>query len=319
MPCKCDNHQKEPILRVAVLLLMFCVLAFSSDIKPKKIYTLDSIAVDMVLRGSLLYACTEKGDIYEIGKTAKKIYSLPHIVAEKRTQKAISLDVAPIAKTTVVGAEDGYLYVSKNKLLQKSSFHTQSVIKKVLLLSDNLVLIGLVSSQIVLFDIASNKTIYSVQIGSSPFSDMALSADKKSVAIGGEAGTVYILDCATGKLKAVYKNTNLDNIYKLDYQNHMILTAGQDRKSTLITETGIVKAKFDAEFLVYAAAISPSSAKAAIAINEQNDIAIYDTLTKSHIATARGQNATLNRIVFLNETEFASCADENKILIWRIK
>jgi WD40 repeat protein len=306
-------------LRVAILLLSFCLFVFGSDIKPKKSYTLDSPAADMVFRGSTLYACTEKGDIYEIAKAAKKIYSLPHLAAQKRAQKASSLDIAPNTKTLIVAAEDGSLYVSKNKLLQKSSFHTNSVIKKVLLVSDSVALIALVSSEIALFDITNNKLIYSVQVSSSPFSDMALSADKKTAAIVGEAGVVYMLDVASGKIKAAHKNINLDNIYKIDYQNRMILTAGQDRKATLVSESGVVKVKFDADFLVYAAALSPAAAKAAIAIDEQNNIAVFDTLTKSRIATAKGHNATLNRIVFLNETEFASCADENKILIWGIK
>lgn len=309
-------------MRAVVLLLSFFLFAFGGDIKPKKIHTIDSAATDMVSRDKALYACSEKGSVYEIGAKVKKLYSLPPITTangEKRVQKAFSLDVLSGAKSAVVAAEDGYLYVAKNSVLQKSGFHTNSVIKKIVLVSENIVLVGLVSSQIALFDIANNKTIYSVQISSSPFSDMALSADKKSAAIVGEAGVVYIIDVANGKIKAAHKNINLDNIYKIDYQNRMILTAGQDRKATLLGETGAVKARFDAEFLVYAVALSPSASKAAVATDEQNNISIFNTLTKSKIATAKGHNATLNRIVFLNETEFASCAEENKILIWGIK
>jgi len=308
-------------MRFFLIAILACTL-FAADIKPKQSIKLDSPVLDMVFRKKL-YASSQKGDIYEItGQKARKLYSLSHIVTpigEKRAQKALTLDATDEAKMVAVGGEDGCLYVLQNGSLQKSGFKTDSVIKKVVLLNENLVLLGLVSSQVMLFDIQKNKLVYSMQIGTSPLSDMALSADKKTIAMGGEAGTVYLIDSMSGKVKASYKNTNLDNIYKLDYQNKMILTAGQDRRSTLINESGAVKAKFEGEFLIYAAALSPSGGKAAVAINEQSDIALFDTIAKSRIGTAKGHQATLNRIVFLNENELASCADENKILIWGIK
>jgi len=302
-------------MRFLSLLAICCLLAFGGDIKPIKSVPLSSAATDMVFRGQHIYASTSKGDIYQITKSgqAKKIYSLP------TTQKALSLDALNDPSTVVAGGEDGYLYTVQNKILKASTFKTNSVIKKISLVSQNLVLIGLVSSQITLFDISKNKSVYSVQIGTSPLSDMALSSDKKSVVVVGEAGVVYIIDVLGGKIKKAFKNVNLDNIYKVDYQNTLILTAGQDRKSVLMSDSGVIKAKFDGEFLVYAAALSPSASFAAAALNEQSDISVFSTLTKSLIATAKGHNATLNRIIFMSENEFASCADENKILIWRIK
>lgn len=307
-------------MKLMFALLCLTALLFASDIKPKKSIKLDSPALDMVIKNSKLYACTEKGDVYEVDSRAKKIYSLPQTTlpsGSKGIQKAFTLDVS--SANIAVGAEDGSLYISKGNALIKSGFSTNSVIKKIAFVSDNLILIGLVSSQVVLFDISKNKSVYSLQIGTSPFSDLALSKDTKTAAIGGEAGTVYLLDVQGGKIKKTYKNVNLDNIYKIDYQSSVIITAGQDRKATVMTDSGIVKTKFEGEFLIYAAALSPSAAKAAVATKEQNDIEVFDVVTKSKIALAKGLSSTLNRIVFLNEHEFAACADENKILIWGIK
>lgn len=311
-------------MRILTLLLIFCFLLLGDDIKPQKSIKISSPATDLVFRGQKIYASTDKGDIYEISKSgqAKKIHSLPHMVTpegQKIAQKALTIDVSPTSKTIVIAAEDGYLYCLEKGALKPTGYKTNSTIKKVAMLSDTLVLVGLVSSQITLFDISKNKAVYSVQIGTSPFSDMALSSDKKSAAIAGEAGVVYILDTANGKIKKAFKNVNLDNIYKIDYQNGFILTAGQDRKAVLLADSGVIKARFGGEFLIYAAGLSPLASKAAIAINEQSDIAVFDTATKSQIVTAKGHNAILNRIVFLNENEFVSCADENKILTWRIK
>lgn len=309
-------------MRLFLTAILAALTLFGDDIRPTHIIRLDSPALDMVFRKKL-YLSTEKGDIYEvIGQKTKKLYSLPHFITpmgDKKAQKALTIDVNEDNKEAAVGGEDGCLYISKGGHLLKSGFKTESIIKKVLFVNDNLVLIGLVSSQVTLFDIQTNKALYTIQIGTSPLSDMALSQDKKTAAIGGEAGIVFMLDSMNGKLKASYKNVNLDNIYKIDYQNKMIITAGQDRKAVLLREGGTVKKKLEAEFLVYAAALSPSASKAAVAIDEQSDIAVFDTFSYSKIATAKGHNATLNRIVFLSETEMASCADENKILIWRIK
>lgn len=312
-------------MRVATALLFFLTtIVLGAEIKPQKTIRLDSAATDMVLRDANLYLSTAKGDALELSQNSKpkKICSLPHITTpagERRTQKALTVDAATHSKIVAIGGEDGNLYICKNSQVNKSAFHTDSVIKKLLFLSDTKVLIGLVSSQVVLFDITANKVAYSLQVSSSPLSDMAASEDKKTVAIVGEAGNLYLFDVASGKIKKIYKNVNLDNIYKVDYKKGMLLTAGQDRKATLMSDYGTIKARFDGEFLIYAAGLSPLAQKAAIATTERNDIAVYDTNTKSLLAIAKGHNATLNRIVFLSETSFASCADEDKILIWGIK
>ncbi len=308
-------------MKILLTLLSLAILTFGADLRPKKIVKLDSPALDMVVRSSKLYACSEKGDVYEISQKSKKLYTLPQIVTPdgtKRAQKALTLDVATNGNVAV-GAEDGYLYLSKGNTLVKSGFATKSIIKKISFVSDNLILIGLVSSQIVLFDTLKNKIVYSLQVSASSFSDLAISNDKKTAAIAGEAGAVYLLDIPSGKIKKVYKNVNLDNIYKIDYQSGLIITAGQDRKATVITDGGVIKAKFEGEFLIYAAALNPSATKAAIATKEENDIEVFDISSKTKIAVAKGLLATLNRIVFLNENEFAACADENRILIWGIK
>lgn len=307
-------------MKTVIALMLSALIAFGADIKPKKIIKLDSPSLDMVVKNHKLYACSEKGDVYEVSARAKKLYTLPPMVTQdgKSQQKALTLDISP-NNTVVVGGEDGSLYVSQSGKLVKTGFSTRSVIKKVAVVSENLVIIGLVSSQAILYDISKNKTVYATQIGSSPLSDLALSDDKKTAAIGGEAGTVYLLDVASGKIKKAYKNVNLDNIYKIDYHLGVVITAGQDRKATVITDNGMLKARIEGEFLVYAAALSPSASKAAVATKEDNDIEVFGVNPNTKIALAKGLSSTPNRIVFLNESEFAACGDENKILIWGIK
>ena len=311
-------------MRIYVFLAVFAALLFGGDIKPHKSVSLDSPAIDISYNSKALYISTSKGDILEIDKNKKpkKIASLPQIPSQlggMRHQKAFTLDVSKSGSVLYVGGEDGYLYTIGGGAFKKTQFKTQAVIKKVSAISDTTVLIGLVSSQVILYDTAKNKKIYEIQVSTSTFGDMATSEDGKTAAIATEAGAIHMLDVQSGKIKTVYKNVNLDNIYKTDYKNKTIITAGQDRKSTVMTDGGAIKAKFDGEFLIYAVALSPSGARGAVAVNEQNDIAVFDIPSKTKIAVAKGHTATLNKILFLNENEFVSAADENKIIFWSVK
>lgn len=305
---------------LAFILLTFMQLV-ASEIKPISVIKTDSPMLDLAINGSNVYASSAKGDIFQIeqGKL-KKLCSLPKITTpynDQIFQKALSLDVFGNGQIAI-GAQDGNLYLYSNNTLSKSGFKTDSIIKKVAFVSKGSVLILLISGQVVLYDIEKNKQIYATQIGTSPLSDIALSKDKQVCAIVGEAGYVYIFDIKSGKLKNTYKNVNLDNIYKVSYQNGMILTAGQDRKATLLKDNGEIVVKLNSEFLVYGCALNGNASKAAYNCNEQNDICIYDINSKN-TAYAKGSSASLNRILFIDDKKFVSVADENKILIWSVK
>ncbi|MEY4504598.1 MAG: hypothetical protein RL154_894, partial [Pseudomonadota bacterium] len=219
-------------------LLFLVYYAFCGDIKPEKTVILDSSVLDLTYDGASLYASSAKGDIYlAYPNKLQKLFSLPKIKTpynEIVLQKALSIDL--FNKKIAIGAQDGNIYIGANKALAKSGFKTDSVIRKALFVSDIKLIICLIDGQIVLYDMAQNKTIYSTQISHSPLNDMALSADKKTAAIVGEAGYVYMFDVVSGKLKTTYKNVNLDNIYKLDYKSSYIITAGQDRRATLLSD-----------------------------------------------------------------------------------
>lgn len=308
-------------MKILAFLLLNFILLFANDIKPIAVIKTDSVMLDLTLKGTNLYSSSSKGDIYEIGQgKLKKLCSLPKITTpynDQILQKALTLDISENSQIAI-GAQDGNMYFCQNNTLSKSGFKTDAIIKKVAYISQNSVLILLISGQVVLFDTEKNKQVYSAQISNSPLGDFAISADKQTAAIVGEAGYVFMFDIKNGRLKATYKNVNLDNIYKVSYKNKMILTAGQDRKATLLKESGEIVAKLNSEFLVYGCALNDSATKAVYSCSEQNDICIYDIASKN-MTIAKGSSATINRIVFFDDKKFASVADENKILIWSTK
>ena len=104
----------------------------------------------------------------------------------------------------------------------------------------------------------------------------------------------------------------------IDFKNQIILCAGQDRRGIIFDTQSKSYERFDGSFLIYAGALSPSGNLGAFAFNEQNDIVIFDLLTKAKKHTLKGQKSTLNTIVFVNEKELVSGSDDQFILIWRL-
>ncbi len=185
--------------------------------------------------------------------------------------------------------------------------------------TNNIVILALISGDVVRFDLAANKITASISTGTSSISDMSISEDGKVVYVGGESGIVSVMDAKDLRIFARYQGGNVDNIYKLDTKNSFVLTAGQDRRAILYNKNGKVARRWDGSFLIYSAALSPSAKSAALTLDEQNNITVVDTGTGTVRAVAKGHFSTLNRIVFFDENSFASCADENKIYIWRTK
>jgi WD40 repeat protein len=301
-------------MRIILLLFFFVIASLALELKPTVSVKLSSPAIDMVCRGGKLYASCANGEVLAIEKTGKisERYRLP-------TQAGRAMSIDSDAGLIAIGAEDSFVYFVQNGKIQKSSIKSSSVIKKILFAGGGRLLVGNIGAEVSSYELLGQKKIYSVQVDASTFSDMALSPDKKSICAVGEAGVVHILDASNGRKKAQLKGGNVDNIYKVEWQNERIITAGQDRRVIVYGANGTIAARFDAAFLVYSAALSPSAKICAAAVDEQNNIALFDIASQTKIHNAKGHAATLNRIVFIDENSFASAADENKILIWRIK
>jgi WD40 repeat protein len=310
-------------MKYLLLGIVLSVYIWGAVITPKLSITTSSPVLDFVLEGKNIWAGTANGEVLHIntkGKILSKIL-LPPIVdswGEKGAQKILSIDVAPDGKTLVLAGEDGWLYLVKEGKPVKTSFSTKTVVKKIGFITQTRVIISLLSNEVVFFDLQTDKVIKTLSGGTSPLSDMALSTDKKIAIIAGEAGVVSVIDTGIMKIIRRIQGGNVDNIYKLDLQNAHIITAGQDRRAILYTLDGKSYTRFEGTFLIYAAALSPKAERMAASMDEENLITVYDTIKRQKIATAKGHSATLNRILFVDEKRFVSCADENKILFWEL-
>ncbi|MDD5717921.1 MAG: hypothetical protein PHW64_09020 [Sulfuricurvum sp.] len=310
-------------MRLLIAVFLFTLTLSAGVLTPKTTLRTSSPILDFVVHEGEVWAGTENGEILKISPKGKLLFSLkiPPITdswGETKGQKIMSLDLSPDTKLLAVAGEDGSLYVARGGKITKTAYSTRTVIKKIAFFSDTRVVLALLSNEVVFFDLVTNKTLKTLNGGTSPLSDLALSSDRKLAAIAGEAGNVSLIDTGAMKIVKVIRGGNVDNIYKIDFKNAHIVTAGQDRRAIVYTQNGKSYLRFDGTFLIYAAALSPSASRMAAAMDEQNLITVFDVAKREKIATAKGHETTLNRIVFIDEKRFVSCADENKILFWEI-
>ncbi|PID47910.1 MAG: hypothetical protein CR967_02595 [Proteobacteria bacterium] len=314
-------------MRVFVLVVLFFGFLFAKP--PHASIKSSGNVMDLVFKKGLLYAATDNGfiDIYELNSTKLK----QKIVFEKIKDftknligaKVYSIDVGKNGEILCV--IQGKSFYRKLVLIQNGevkillNLNKKLMIKKAKFVSENEVLIALLSNEIILYDIKQNAFIYRRGLSHSQFSDFALNEQKNRLACSDESGNVSIIDVKSGKKLQVLSGANVDNVYKLDFKGGKILTAGQDRRGILYDLKKGNFHRFDASFLIYACALSKDAKFGALPINENNDIAIFNLKTKKQITLLKGQESTLNSIIFIDENTLVSGSDDKNIKIWRIK
>jgi len=209
------------------------------------------------------------------------------------------------------------LFVERQgKLTQILSPDDKEAIIKARFIDPTHILLGYLGDEAALLDIDSKKERYHVQLGESKFSDFALNEKRTKAVFACESGILSVIDVQTGKIMKRLKGQNLDNVYRVDFKNDMVSAAGKDRRGALYNVKTGEGSYIEGNFFIYATALSPSARKVAFAMDENNDISIYNTLTKSKLAVLKGQKSTLNVIIFKDENRLYSASDDNTVMVW---
>ncbi len=311
------------------VLLTFVPFIEAKDIKPLYGLEASGMVTDILIDDGKLYASTFSGvvDIFDI-KTKKLVdsISLPTItnfMGDVAPPKIYSVDRYNGKTVMVSEGKSGYrnIFIYDGKTLKQIS-DSQFFMKEGVFVDEDHVLLGLLSSEIILFKISTKEVIYRKSIkesnsGGSAFSDMVLSEDRKTVVTADESGEVHLFNVADFKHLKLYEGQNLDNVYKVDYKKGIIITAGQDRRCAIYKPNGTAY-YVHGKFLIYAAALSPSAKTGVFASTMDNELQLFNVATKSKRGLLKGHNATLTDFAFLNETQFFSSAEEKTILFWDI-
>jgi len=314
-------------MRYLIILLLFFIQLNAKDLNPSFVYEGSGGVTDLVYKDAKLYSATAEGavDIYDtkeqkLIKTIK-VPNIKDFTGDDIASKIYSVDIIDdkimIASEGKMGYRRVHIYKDNNltEIIDTSKSYT---ISKAKFIDSNHILISLLSNELILFDIKAKKALYREQISASKFSDFALNEKKDEVVIADESGELKIVSVKDGKIIKTLKDQNVDNLFQVDYKNGMIITAGQDRRSAIYSKDGRVAYYKNGSFLIYSAGLSPSGKIGAYASDENNNVTVFNTSTKSNLYKLGSHKATLSSILFINEKELFTASDDNHINYWKL-
>ncbi len=312
------------------LLLFYMTLMtalFGQNLSPLHEIKASGIVYDIVADDQYLYAGTGHGELQIFDHHTQqliKTVTLPKIkdfMSDEIYPKVFSVDHLNGKYLLMSEGKSGYrnLYIHENNVTNKIiSIQDRQAIAKARFIDDQHVLLGTLGNEIILYNFIDKKEIYRFQISQSKFSDFALNTAKDTAVVGCESGEISVIDVQKGKVTQTLKGENLDNTYKVAIRNRVVTGAGQDRRGSYYKLPSGEGGYFEGSFLIYATALSPSGVKAAYAINEANEIAIFDLQNHQQIALLKGQKSTLNTIIFLGEKILFSASSDPTIMVWKL-
>ena len=317
-------------MRNFLSIVLLSAVTFGANIfTPIASIDINGTAKDMVLRDNKLIVATDMGhiEIYD-SSTKEKLreVSIPDIkdfMGDVTPARVLSADA--LGKQYVLLSDSGKggysdLFIYKDeKLVKLLDYKDKQAIIKARFVDENHVLLAYLSDEVSLYDTVNKKFIYTTQLSESKFSDFMLNEDKTKAAFCCESGVITVLDVQSGKIISELHGQNVDNVYKIDFKAGKISGAGQDRRGSLYDEKSTKGTYIEGQFLIYATALSPSGKKVAFAMDEMNNISIYNTSNKSKIALLKGQKSTLNVIIFKDENTLFSASDDSSILVWNLE
>jgi len=230
------------------VFILFSTLLGARDIRPVYELNASGLVTDLLVDDGKLYAATYNGtvDIFDIA-TKKRTgqVSIPHIkdfMGDEIPAKIYSIDKIGDRLMMVSEGKGGYrnVFLYENGKVRQIIDHTAYLpIKKGLLVDRDHMLFGLLSSEIILYEISTKKRLYRHTIkeddlsGGSAFSDMVLDEARKTLATADESGDVNLFDVSDFRHLKLLTGQNVDNVYKIDYRKGVVITAGQDRRWVL--------------------------------------------------------------------------------------
>jgi WD40 repeat protein len=311
------------------LLTLLVTISFATIIKPNMQIKVEGNAQDIILQNDDLIIATDAGVVirYDVNdkKVVKKIKipTIKDFMGDTINAKIFSVDYIDGRYMFLSDSgQGGYsnLWIHENNQTTKIISHEyKGAIIKARLIDKDHVLLGFLGNEAVLYDLKNKKNIYKTQLDPSKFSDFALNEDKTKAAYGCESGAITVIDVKTGKVLKKLEGINKDNVYKVAFNKDIITGAGQDRRGSFYDLRSGKGDFFEGSFLIYATALSPSSKKAAFAMDENNDITIYDLSTKTELNKLHGQKSTLNSIIFKDEDTIFSASDDDTVMMWKLK
>ena len=317
-------------MKKLLLLLTFISAVFAKDITPFLKIDIEDIAKDLALgkEGEIVIG-TDGGNLKVYNYNEKKFVKVVQVPKIKDfTGEVIDTRIASVdyyngkylllSDSGVGGYADLRMH-ENNKTIDIFTEKDKLAIIKTKFIDDSHILLGFLSNEVALYSLKDKKILYKEQLNESKFSDFALNEDRSMAAFSCESGEINVLETKTGKIIKKLNGANLDNVYKVDFKKDIVSCAGQDRRAAWYNIKSGKGDYIEGNFLIYATALNPSATMAAYAMDEKNDITIFNLSTKSKVYILKGQKSTLNTIVYKDENTIFSASDDNIVIMWKLK
>ena len=308
----------------------------ATTLQPSHVYKADGSVTDIVHANEKIFVSTNAStiNIYNL-KTKKQIntITIPQIkdfMGDLTDSKIYNLDIYKNKLLFTAQASKGYreVFLYENNTLTKIiSSEKMFLIGKSKFINDNQIVFSTLGNEMYLYDIAKKKTIWQINVKieedtfNSKFSDFAINEKRDLIVVADESGDLKIVDIKKAKVIQYLKARNLDNVFKVDFKNNKIITAGQDGKCVFynLDKNRDYYLKEKRWFLIYAAGLTPSGAKGAFSSDEENNVTVFDTKTKTKLFKLENNLMTLSSILFINENEIFITTDSNKFNYYNLK
>jgi len=315
-------------MKKAIVLLLF-VLSFlhAQELIPYNQFKVSAAVTDLKYKNNKLYVATAMGkiNIFDTNSFTLlnniKIPKVKDFMGDVLPSKIYSLD---IRQDKVIFASQGEkgsrrLYLYDKKLINVINDRDNFYISKVRFVDENTVVFALLSSVVYLYDIKLKKILWQVQVSQSKFSDFEINENKSRLIVADESGDLKELDVKTGKIVHYYKGQNLDNVYQVAFENGVIATAGQDRKTVVYLHNKSESYFKSASFIVYSVGLSPLASKAAFTHDEDNNILIFDIQTKEDLHVLKAHKSIPTDIEFKNEKALFTSDSNDIVYYWKLE
>ena len=312
------------------LIAILINTVWSKDLTPTLKIDVNESVKDMVLvNGSMLVMGTDGGKLkaYNLDKKKfTKVVQLPKIkdfMGDSIDTSVSSVDYINgkylMLSDSGIGGYSDLRINENNKTINIFTEKDKLALVEAKFIDKDNILVAFLSDEAALYNLTNKKFIYREQLNGSKFSNFALNKDKTLAAFASESGEVIVIKPKSGKIVKRLTGINLDNIFKVDIKKDIVATAGKDRRAGWYNLTTGKKDFIQAKFFIYAVSLSPDASMAAFAMDENNNITIVKLSTKSKLFLLKGQNSTLNNIIFKDKSTVFAASDDTFVSMWKLK
>lgn len=304
-------------------ILLICIAAHA--IEPYKKITIDSLITSINLYENKLYISSDAGkvEIYDINNFKKvkeikldKIYDYFGEYFHPRIFSTHTIDGENILIISQDSNGSSKIQIYNNSGFKKIKLNNTSFVNKAYFVDKDRILIGLLSNEIILYDINKDEILWEIQPSQAVFSDLIFN-DRFAFSTT-EGGIVYIIEIDSGKIIKILEGANFDNVYMLASAKDVLLSAGRDKTCGVYDIKNGEFKRLKTNFLSYAVGISNDSTLGAISDNENNDILIFNIKTLSKIDILKGGDALPNKIIFIDNSTIVAGFDSKNVLFWKL-